>query len=95
MRIRDLAGESTRVPVLQAPALARALHAHAEVDREIPAALFAAVAQVLAYVYQLRATLAGQRADAGGAAERSTCRPSSTRTRRPLPETAMKSPERA
>jgi flagellar biosynthetic protein FlhB len=59
MKIRDLAKESS-VPVLQAPALARALYAHAELDREIPAALFAAVAQVLAYVYQLRAALAGQ-----------------------------------
>jgi len=58
MAIRDLAAES-KVPVLQAPVLARALYAHAELDREIPAALFAAVAQVLAYVYQLRAALAG------------------------------------
>jgi flagellar biosynthetic protein FlhB len=58
MAIRDLATES-KVPVLQAPVLARALYAHAELDREIPAALFAAVAQVLAYVYQLRAALAG------------------------------------
>ena len=40
--------------------LARALYAHAEVDREIPAALFAAVAQVLAYVYQLKAAMAGR-----------------------------------
>ena len=59
MRIRDTAKES-KVPVLQAPVLARALYAHAEVDREIPAALFAAVAQVLAYVYQLRAALNGR-----------------------------------
>ena len=59
MTIRDLAKDS-KVPVLQAPVLARALYAHAELDREIPAALFAAVAQVLAYVYQLRAALAGQ-----------------------------------
>ena len=59
MKIRDLAKDS-KVPVLQAPVLARALYAHAELDREIPAALFAAVAQVLAYVYQLRAALAGQ-----------------------------------
>lgn len=58
MRIRDLAKES-KVPVLQSPVLARALYAHAEIDREIPAALFAAVAQVLAYVYQLRAAFAG------------------------------------
>lgn len=59
MAIRDLAKDS-KVPVLQAPVLARALYAHAELDREIPAALFGAVAQVLAYVYQLRAALAGQ-----------------------------------
>jgi flagellar biosynthetic protein FlhB len=45
--------------------LARALYAHAEVDREIPAALFAAVAQVLAYVYQLRAAMKGQGAEPG------------------------------
>ena len=59
LRIRDIAREAN-VPVLEAPVLARALYAHAEVDREVPAALFAAVAQVLAYVYQLRAALAGQ-----------------------------------
>ena len=57
LRIRDVAKEAS-VPVLEAPVLARALYAHAELDREIPAALFAAVAQVLAYVYQLRAALA-------------------------------------
>jgi flagellar biosynthetic protein FlhB len=59
MRIRDVAKEA-KVPVLQAPPLARALYAHAELDREIPAALFGAVAQVLAYVYQLRAAMRGQ-----------------------------------
>ncbi len=61
LAIRDLAKES-KVPVLQAPVLARALYAHAELDREIPAALFAAVAQVLAYVYQLRAAMASRQA---------------------------------
>jgi flagellar biosynthetic protein FlhB len=59
MAIRD-AASGAKVPVLQAPVLARALYAHAELDREIPAALFGAVAQVLAYVYQLRAALAGR-----------------------------------
>jgi flagellar biosynthetic protein FlhB len=58
LKIRDLATES-KVPVLQAPVLARALYAHTKLDQEVPAALFAAVAQVLAYVYQLRAALAG------------------------------------
>ncbi len=59
LRIRDVARDS-QVPVLEAPVLARALYAHAELDREIPTALFAAVAQVLAYVYQLRAALGGK-----------------------------------
>ena len=60
MRIRD-AAKGAAVPVLQAPPLARALYAHAEIDREIPAALFGAVAQVLAWVYQLRAAVAAGR----------------------------------
>jgi len=59
LRIRDIATEA-KVPVLQAPALARALYAHSEIDQEVPAALFAAVAQVLAWVYQLRAAMAGR-----------------------------------
>ena len=59
LKIRDLAREY-KVPVLQAAPLARALYTHTEVDHEIPARLFSAVAQVLAYVYQLRAALAGQ-----------------------------------
>lgn len=54
LRIRD-AARTARVPVLQAAPLARALYAHCELDQEIPAALFAAVAQVLAWVFQLRA----------------------------------------
>jgi flagellar biosynthesis protein FlhB len=57
LRIRDLARES-KVPVLQAPPLARALYAHTELDQEIPPRLFAAVAQVLAWVYQLRDAMA-------------------------------------
>ena len=58
-RIRD-AARAAQVPVLEAPPLARALYAHSEVDREIPAALFSAVAQVLAWVFQLRAAMAGK-----------------------------------
>jgi len=60
LRMRDLARESG-VPVLQAPPLARALYAHTEVDREIPARLFGAVAQVLAWVYQVRDAMASGR----------------------------------
>jgi flagellar biosynthetic protein FlhB len=58
-RIRELALDAG-VPLVQAPPLARALHAHVEVDREIPAALYTAVAQVLAYVYRLRAFVPGR-----------------------------------
>ncbi len=62
-RIRDLAKEH-QVPVLQAPPLARALYAHCEIDQEIPARLFSVVAQVLAWVYQLRDAMArGQTLD--------------------------------
>ena len=61
LKIRDLAREH-KVPVLQAAPLARALYTHTEVDHEIPARLFSAVAQVLAHVYQLRAALAGRAA---------------------------------
>lgn len=52
-RIRELADEH-HVPILQAPALARALYRHAELGDEIPASLYSAVAEILAYVYQLR-----------------------------------------
>ncbi|APW41581.1 EscU/YscU/HrcU family type III secretion system export apparatus switch protein [Rhodoferax saidenbachensis] len=58
MRIRDLA-KSHSIPVLQSPMLARALYANAELDQDIPSALYTAVAQVLAYVYRLRAALRG------------------------------------
>jgi flagellar biosynthetic protein FlhB len=59
-KIRD-AAQGAKVPVLQAPPLARALYQHAEIDQEIPAALFGAVAQVLAWVFQLRASIAAGR----------------------------------
>jgi flagellar biosynthetic protein FlhB len=59
MRIRDVA-KNHSIPVLQSPMLARALYANAELDQDIPSALYTAVAQVLAYVYRLRAALKGQ-----------------------------------
>jgi flagellar biosynthetic protein FlhB len=52
-KIRELAREN-KVALLEAPALARALHKHTEIGDEIPEALYAAVAEVLAYVFQLR-----------------------------------------
>jgi flagellar biosynthetic protein FlhB len=53
-KIRELAKEN-KVALLEAPALARALHKHTEIGDEIPEALYSAVAEVLAYVFQLRA----------------------------------------
>ncbi len=46
--------------VLESPALARAVYYSTELDHEIPAGLYLAVAQVLAYVYQLRQYRAGK-----------------------------------
>lgn len=53
LRIREL-GEENRVPMLEAPPLARALYRHAEVGQQIPGQLYAAVAEVLAWVWQLK-----------------------------------------
>ncbi|MDO8208096.1 MAG: flagellar biosynthesis protein FlhB [Gallionella sp.] len=52
-RIREIAVEN-HVPILEAPPLARALHKHTEIGESIPEALYTAVAEVLAYVYQLK-----------------------------------------
>ncbi|MDB5896287.1 MAG: flagellar biosynthetic protein FlhB [Rhodoferax sp.] len=59
MKIREIATQHA-VPVLQSPMLARALYAHADLDREIPSTLYTAVAQVLAYVYRLKASMRGE-----------------------------------
>ncbi len=59
MKIRDIARHHA-IPVLQSPMLARALYANAEIDQDIPSSLYTAVAQVLAYVYRLRAALRGE-----------------------------------
>ncbi|MES2949708.1 MAG: EscU/YscU/HrcU family type III secretion system export apparatus switch protein [Pseudomonadota bacterium] len=58
MKIRDVAKHHS-IPVLQSPMLARALYANSEIDQDIPASLYTAVAQVLAYVYKLRAAMRG------------------------------------
>jgi len=49
-----LVAASHRIPTVEAPPLARALYATTQIDREIPSALYVAVAQVLAYVFQLK-----------------------------------------
>ena len=58
MKIRDIA-KNNSIPVLQSPMLARALYANAELDQDIPATLYTAVAQVLAYIYRLKAAMRG------------------------------------
>lgn len=52
LKIREIAREH-KVPLLEAPPLARALYAHCELESTVPAALYRAVAEVMAYVYQL------------------------------------------
>jgi len=56
-KIREIATESG-VPLVAAPPLARALFRSVEIGHEVPAALYVTVAQVLTYVYQLKAAMA-------------------------------------
>jgi flagellar biosynthetic protein FlhB len=51
--IRRLA-EEHRVPVFESPKLARALYRSTDLNKEIPAGLYAAVAQVLSYIFRVR-----------------------------------------
>lgn len=52
-RIRELANEHN-VPLLEAPPLARALYAHVDLEREVPAELYTGVAEVLAWAFGLK-----------------------------------------
>jgi flagellar biosynthetic protein FlhB len=58
--IRELAVQHG-IPLVSAPPLARALYRSVDLEREIPSALYAAVARVLTYVYQLRSWRGGTR----------------------------------
>jgi flagellar biosynthetic protein FlhB len=57
-QIRSVA-TANNVPLFEAPPLARALFYSAEIDQEVPAGLYLAVAQILAYIFQLRASTSG------------------------------------
>jgi flagellar biosynthetic protein FlhB len=57
-RIRGVA-ELHHVPILEAPPLARALFTHTDLGEQIPEKLYTAVAEVLAYVFQLRSGVTG------------------------------------
>jgi len=52
-------GRENAVPLLQAPPLARALYRHSDLGDEVPQRLYTAVAEVMAYVYQLRTPIVG------------------------------------
>jgi flagellar biosynthetic protein FlhB len=52
-KIREIARNKS-VPVLSRPPLARALYKHVKEGRAVPANLYRAVAEVLAYVYRIR-----------------------------------------
>ncbi|WP_300321142.1 flagellar biosynthesis protein FlhB [Idiomarina sp.] len=58
-KIREIALEYD-IPLVQSPALARSVYHTTELEKEIPQGLFVAVAQILAYVYQLRLFKQGQ-----------------------------------
>jgi flagellar biosynthetic protein FlhB len=59
-RIKALAAEH-RIPLLEAPPLARALHKHTALGEEIPGALYTAVAEVLTWAMQLKRATHGER----------------------------------
>src|SRR5215470_17644468 len=63
LKIREIA-EKSNVPVIENPPLARTLHATVEIDEEIPAEHYKAVAEVISYVMRLNGAARG----AGGAA---------------------------
>lgn len=59
LKIREIA-VANNVMLLESPGLARSIYYSTEIDQEIPGGLYLAVAQVLAYVYQIRQYRAGK-----------------------------------
>jgi flagellar biosynthesis protein FlhB len=59
-KIREVA-EEHRIPVIENPPLARALHATVEIDQEIPQEHYRAVAEIIGYIMRLRRMAAGVR----------------------------------
>lgn len=53
LKIREIAKEN-KIEIIESPALARSIYYNTKEGHQIPEGLFAAVAQVLAYVFQLR-----------------------------------------
>jgi flagellar biosynthetic protein FlhB len=59
LKIREIA-QANEILLLESPALARSIYYSTELEQEIPGGLYLAVAQVLAYVYQIRQYRAGK-----------------------------------
>lgn len=59
LKIREIAKEN-KVPIVEAPILARSVYHSTPLDKEIPVGLYVSVAQVLAYIYQLEMFARGQ-----------------------------------
>lgn len=60
LKIREI-GNYYEIPVIQSPALTRAVYKHTEIGDEIPEGLFKVIAQLLAYVYQLKLARSGEK----------------------------------
>jgi flagellar biosynthesis protein FlhB len=58
LKMREVAGEHN-VPIVENPPLARTLHATVEIDQEIPAEHYKAVAEVISYVMRLNGSARG------------------------------------
>lgn len=58
MKIKEIA-TAHKIEILSAPPLARSVYYHTEIGQEVPSGLYMAVAQALAYVFQLRRFRAG------------------------------------
>jgi flagellar biosynthetic protein FlhB len=56
LRIKEV-GRWNNIPIIENPPLAQALYRAAEVDEAIPAKLYAAVAEILAFIYRTQASL--------------------------------------
>lgn len=52
LRIKDIAKESS-IPIIEDPALARAIFEQVEVEREIPEVFYKAIAEIFTYIYKL------------------------------------------
>ena len=59
LKIREIAAEH-RIPIVENPPLARALHATVQIDQVIPPEHYKAVAEVIGYVMRLRRAVAAR-----------------------------------